>query len=191
MTYQLGEKRRGNEIGYKNKYSFYRWQSCPDCGKERWVHITKTSAGQRCLRCYGPYQKRIIGKNGNRNLTTQGYVAVRIYPEDFYYNMANHDHYVMEHRLVMAKSLGRSLQPFEIVHHKNGDRQDNRLENLELSMAGAHTIAHSKGYRDGYTKGLIDGRDKQIQELKILIEEQTKQIKLLQWQIKEDKITCP
>jgi len=80
-------------------------------------------------------------------------------PSDSLYPMANGLHYVLEHRLMMAKSLGRCLQPLEVVHHKNGIRGDNRLENLELFDTHSHHMReHSQGYKDGYEQGLIDGR---------------------------------
>lgn len=52
--------------------------------------------------------------------------------------------YVMEHRLVMERSIGRLLLRSEHVHHINHDRSDNRIENLELMTHSQHMALHMK-----------------------------------------------
>lgn len=62
---------------------------------------------------------------------------------DPFFPMADKDHYVYEHRLVMARHLGRCLERSEEVHHRNLDKQDNSLENLELLSKSGHMARHS------------------------------------------------
>lgn len=69
-------------------------------------------------------------KTGCKYKRKSGYVM--IYAPDYHKSHAGARCMVPEHRYVMAKHLGRKLREDEVVHHKNGIRDDNRIENLEL-----------------------------------------------------------
>jgi len=74
------------------------------------------------------------------------YRHIKLSPNDFYYPMANSGGYVAEHRLVMAKNLGRCLQPWEIVHHIDGDPLNNSIDNLRLTAPSRHGAYHERRY---------------------------------------------
>lgn len=140
---------------------------------------------------------------GGRNKTEHGYIVIKLQPDDFFYSMAAKSGYVLEHRLVMAQHLDRCLQPWEKVHHKDGIKDRNEYSNLKLTVSGRHSKEHSRGYGDGYRQGYLDAQtavfnplklqnDTLLQgmnQVKLQNEELLKQIKLLQWQLKQKEET--
>ena len=81
--------------------------------------------------------KHIGGKNNNwkggRNKDVCGYIRVCLTPSSPFISMTpKTDNIIFEHRLVVAKHLGRCLESWEMVHHINSKKDDNHLENLIL-----------------------------------------------------------
>lgn len=118
---------------------------CPVCGG------TKARKSRTCLGCR-PAQKPLLGRRGPAHPTWRGGQQI---DRDGYTRTWAPDHpyprravYVLEHVRVMELHLGRRLQSGELVHHINGDKADNRLENLQVMSWAEHSRYHRRGDRE-------------------------------------------
>ncbi len=180
---KIGEIKKGKDIGYQTLHKFI-WHACVNCGKERWVILTKGKPNTiRCKSCAltgrrhsaetkAKMSQERQGKNGSnwkggRSKIRGEYIMIRLSPDDFFYPMAQSGGCVLEHRLVTAKALGRCLQSWEIVHHKKGyAKDDNRYpETLQLVSDLGHnqiTIFEKKLDR------LLEKQDELMKEIRFL-----------------------
>lgn len=133
--------------------------TCGMCHRDRWVtrismlHIQTFTGLCRscCHKIMTPPPAKPGYKRGyTRTVTSEGYITLVIasLPKSDQLLCVGMEQKhggsgrVLEHRLVMARSLNKPLEKNEVVHHKNGDKTDNRIENLELAAE-----CHGKGVR--------------------------------------------
>lgn len=127
--------------GYKGRYAAWLCLCC--CGNTSVVRSDVLLAGKigGCYACTrAKPSKGITGIRhpkwkGGKNVV-DGYVWVYIGPY----------RYKAEHRLIVEQDLGRELRSDEIVHHLNGNKMDNRLDNLVVMTRSEHAVAHALGY---------------------------------------------
>jgi hypothetical protein len=116
-------------------------KTCPVCEAEFELPPHRVRAG--ALYCSSACAGKVIGgRPGSRKTRFKirdGYVMVYLPKEERPPGQEKKSHQ-LEHRVVMAKAIGRWPESYETVHHINGDRADNRLENLQL-----RTGRHGKG----------------------------------------------
>src|ERR1044071_6861655 len=134
---------------------------CVGCGKPFYIRpnvLKKITTGGICRQCWRPWNREHNTKymhtpeaktksfrfpKGDLNPSWKGGLTYRRRKGKYglvkyvrcpleFISMARKDGYVMEHRLVMAQSIGRPLMRVECVHHINHLTLDNRLENLML-----------------------------------------------------------
>ena len=150
---------------------------CSVCGRTRLVdtgHISRYHSNDiHCKPCAlkirsksMPAEQAFAWKGGR--FLKEGYVILYIENNHPYINMAVRNPtrkggYVLEHRLVMANCLGRPLTDSELVHHKDGNKLNNSINNLYLTTRANHRLgfghAYQEGYEAGYEAGYEEGRN--------------------------------
>lgn len=124
------------------------------CGCEQRTERSKRSYVGRGVP-KGEYFRFVFGHGGKKGRPSKGpringYGYIEILNKS--HPHCNGKGYVLEHRLVMEKKLGRFLEPEERVHHINGIRTDNRVRNLVVLTRSKHAKIH--------VNGLLEWREK-------------------------------
>lgn len=117
--------------------------ACPKCGICRvvWGQSVEKKGNYTCRRCVTrPFGAQTGAYKRGWHLS-RGYRVTQVPRGHWLACMGSgKSHTILQHRLVMAEHLGRPLESWEHVHHKNGNKQDNRVVNLTIMSRDTHRV---------------------------------------------------
>jgi hypothetical protein len=153
---KIGDIKPAWEIN-KSGNGKYLWVPCEKCGVLRWILYKNFIENSRnyCPSCY-PSTIHHANEIRIRNHIfkpyldkTNGYLIMQLKKDDFFRPTCDKYGRVRLNRLIMAKYLGRNLCPWEEVHHKNDNKLDNNIDNLELLTHSEHLGITNKRSKTG------------------------------------------
>jgi len=148
VSYERGQRCCSWECSTKNRKNG-KLVHCPVCDKKFYLSKSNIERGRKyCSKnCY--YEARLLAHEdfSETNFKINGYKFIYIdgYP-------------IREHVYIIEQHIGRKLAKGEVVHHINYNRQDNRLENLQLMTKSEHTKLHYYDLHKHLRKNEISGR---------------------------------
>lgn len=144
-------QRKGGEVSPKRLNNNYKHfcDSCKDYG--RFSEIGREAKIQNL-------ENRI----GEKKIDSNGYVQVYVGPKSSdkctHTGRGHYNGSVREHILIMTEHLGRPLEKGEVVHHIDGDKTNNSIDNLQLMSVAEHNVCHASNdalVLDLYRQGIV------------------------------------
>jgi hypothetical protein len=130
--------------GGREQWKKDQQKKCPNCGK-----FYEAASGWRKEKmfCSRPCLQEHYRINGGPRAVP---IGTRFLEEDGYWSVkVTMKSWRPEHIVIVEKALGEKLKPDEIVHHRNGDKGDNRIDNLQVMTRVEHAKIHAEAERIG------------------------------------------